>query len=917
MFEPYRAEHLLTSSNIPTFLNLLTQVVIKSKRLFILAPITLPRAVAFETAQEEPAEIPPVVIPEIPLGFRQSSVPKFEMVVPLLLFNDADTLLYIDPSPEDGPRALALTQTIPLRVHSSSLLTVGSAYFAKLFTPRYQKRARRQRGFIDKLPDGIKYLVDLTPAIFEEDAIITLTEVSCPMAIRKWASLESKWSLPHACVGGEDEYQMWERPDPTAIFEPVTVNGNEEEGEDGPLSEGEDETNSRFLSQRHPNNEHPVSSTIVRKGLPVEYSGARHREGIEHVLHVLEGLRVTLDTPCKLWTYFAVAKIFDVATLPTISEYITSWFYDTTNTRIIEIHPEIAYRVGCGIRSSALCRHAFVGLVSDEALLYLIRTAKITPMKRWQLSFTKSQVKDNLDDNEVQRIEYASKAFMDTMIKHFLHLAGEEMSWIEDIPECAKLKEHVRDFPEDNEWALSIIETLKESARFAIYQHLFLASDPLRSCDAEPDLPSDRPTIVRRYRSGNRAFDSLDCLVKLMGRSFWTDLMDNRLALIMGYLEAIIIKHDSIAEIGCGLLAFQGQENARIRYIPKETLEEKIKLFNQVVEVKDHLKRQMQAQAESANERWNLTINLRRRVPQDREPVASSSNDASSTATDVNSFSFWRTTLTERPAGQVQHFIPQQPSQSSRITLDVPRSDPEESSSVSVQGPASTLDVPDDDSGSSTCPWKEFDLKRFTLSANAYVAEYCRALLNPMDQTLFQERIGDVMTCLTDNEYQYLPLWAGGNDDGTGGVFTDHDIPIMVSGGFSAPGPQVHTGSVASTDDSFSDIHSSDLQSTVQGASHYATNSHTSDVVSVDSYDEVEHPGSVASLEQRPETMLVNCDYGYSVPSVKSDDEDWDTYSAGGSTIVMGSPELSGLSDDDMDITENDEDDCDMMDDLT
>ena len=88
--------------------------------------------------------------------------------------------------------------------------------------------------------------------------------------------------------------------------------------------------------------------------------------------------------------------------------------------------------------------------------------------------------------------------------------------------------------------------------------------------------------------------------------------------------------------------------------------------------------------------------------------------------------------------------------------------------------------------------------------------------------------------------------------------------------------------------------------------------------MSVDSYDEIEHPGSAVSLEPRNlETIRVNRDYGYSVSSVKSDDEECDVYSAGGSTVVMGSPKLSGFSDDEMDITENDEDDFDMMDDLT
>ncbi|KAJ5813468.1 uncharacterized protein N7503_000218 [Penicillium pulvis] len=884
--------------------------------------------------------MPPEEIPGMSFDYHQSSVPNFQMKIPLLLFNDADTLLYIDPPPEDGPKCLP---TIPLRVHSEKLLTTGSAYFAKQFTPRFQKRVRRQRGFVDKLPNGIKYLVDLTPATLEEDAIIALTEVSCPMAIRKWASLESKWSLPSSCVGGEDEYQMWERPDPTTIFEPVTINGNLEEAEDEYASQEEPGTDSQMPSQGNRNTERPTPSTIVRKGLPVEYSAARHRDGIEHVLHVLEGLSISLDTPCKLWTFFAVAKLFDVATLPSISEYITSWFYNTTIARFIEIHPAIAYRVACGIKSSSLCRYAFRGLVSDEALLYLIRTAQIKPLERWTSSFTNSRLNEDLDDNEIQRIEYASKAFVDTVVKDFIHMAGEEMSWIEGISECAKLNEHARAFPEDKELVQAIIEILKKCARLAIYRRLVFAADPLRSCDAVPKSArhlSDRLEQIRTMvlRARDRAFNSQDCLVRLMGRSFWTELGDKRLALTMDYSEAMIFldrecKHDSIAEIGCGLLAFQGQENAKIRYIERQTLEERIRDFNELVERRDKerddiLKIQKQERTESVNQQWNLTINLRRRTLQGDQPVPSSSDDASSTAIDVNPLE--KTTLPERPAERAEHYNSQQPSQRDIFSLYIPYPDPDESTPVHEQGSASTPTVPHYESNNATSApsnptgaepegmnVKNFDLDKFTLLATEYLSKYCRARLDPTDQTLFQYQIGDILTCLTRNEYQYLPLWADGNDDGTGGVFTDQDIPIMASGGFSAPGPQVHTGGVASTDDSFSDINPSDSQSTVQGASHHATNSHASDLMSVDSYDEIEHPGSVVSLESRNlETIRVNRDYGYSVSSVKSDDEECDVYSAGASTVVMGSPKLSGFSDDEMDIMGNDEDDFDMVDDL-
>ncbi|KAH6692386.1 hypothetical protein F5X68DRAFT_259064 [Plectosphaerella plurivora] len=76
---------------------------------------------------------------------------------------------------------------------------------------------------------------------------------------------------------------------------------------------------------------------------------------------------------------------------------------------------------------------------------------------------------------------------------------------------------------------------------------------------------------------------------------------------------------------------------------------------------------------------------------------------------------------------------------------------------------------------------------------------------------------------LTDNELKFLPLWAGGCDDGTGGVFEDM-VPPPATLGPVGPGPIYHTGySVASDASSAAsisaDLRELDIQSTIGGAS--------------------------------------------------------------------------------------------------
>jgi hypothetical protein len=49
-----------------------------------------------------------------------------------------------------------------------------------------------------------------------------------------------------------------------------------------------------------------------------------------------------------------------------------------------------------------------------------------------------------------------------------------------------------------------------------------------------------------------------------------------------------------------------------------------------------------------------------------------------------------------------------------------------------------------------------------------------------------------MLLTLNHNEMKYLPLWAGGNDDGTGGVFEESLPPAVM--GPNGPGPAYHTG---------------------------------------------------------------------------------------------------------------------------
>lgn len=750
----------------------------------------------------------------------------------LLLLDGADTMVFIDPSPETIRSKLPLSpQTVPHRIHSEKLLATGSAYFKRLFNPQMQTRVRKRRGLTGKLPDGIRYILDLTPPTLEEDAVIFLTELSCPMSIRTWASKQHIWSLPGSCVGGQDDLEPFEQltqfptesPDPRA---------------------GTDIDHPGYLENDQFSASQP--ETVEQTGLPAEYSASRHREGIEHILHVLEGLNPRIDTPCKMWTFFALAKIFDVATVPAICDHIISWFYELNNTRFIELHPEVAYRVACGIKSPSLCRDAFVEMVGDEALLYLIRATQFKSIGSVE-SLARSRISDVLDDTEVQRIEYASKSFGDYVVRCFLQLTGNEMPWLARIVEFQKLSRHAQLYPADQGIICQLVTTLKEFIRGRIYGALIKGRDTNRSFHVAPNLvrsedPYDLWGMDKRF-----------VLQRLIGQKFWETLVWQD-----PYQDEAprLESHSSIAEIGNGSLAFGAETAATIRQVSHGEILQMSHVFNQAVRARDqarHEEETLAAQHAGGHVKMEMTINVRK---------SQFGNDVDST---YNNGPFLNPTPAPTPTPCLPH-----------ISTLPPRTD------ISAE---------------------MFDERTFKSEVHSFLREYAIEMLQqPGPPTCMRHEITDTLICLTYNEFQYLPLWAGGNDDETGGVFTDLIIPAMDVGGFSAPGPAVHTGSVTSTNNSFSEVEASDTQSTVYGASHNATYSYASDIMSVDSTDysqfRLKHENHESQDEVQSDTYMEVTEYDDEVSSLDlgltTDDGEYETQSDGTITMDMGSPEPSG-----------------------
>ncbi|KAL2000584.1 hypothetical protein VTN02DRAFT_2882 [Thermoascus thermophilus] len=633
--------------------------------------------------------------------------------MPLLLLDDGDTLVYIDPAPRPEPEGISPSTaskayTAPHRVRSQRLLATGSAFFKRMFEPRYQTRVLRRRGLTGRLPTGIRYILDLTPPSEGDEAVIFMTELSCPMGVRTWAQSRRRWHLPLSCVGGQEEIE-W--PDVKISSQSTSRMSPSKTGQGKPVP-------SEKSPQKHNQPEtYPTSNPPVKvPGLPRDYSPVRHRTGIERILHALEGLELRLDTPPKFWTFFAVAKLFDVATKPPICDYILSWLYERSNTLFIELHPEITYRVACGIQCSDLCRATFAILVGEEALRLMHQPERLSTLRR-QNKTIHGRVRETLDDTELQRLEYASQSFAERILRSFVDFVGVEMRWLTELDEFRKLADSTLPAAHPSFFS-GFIRRLKEYLRFRVCT--------LLSARRGTQAPRHRQwdgTDSKDYPGDDwiAAYSNMRCVERIMSRTFWLSLQDT-LSTGKFYMDSRpqgFALPESVADLAGHLPVFNGQEDAKI---------------------------------------------------------------ANVTPLELNRYS-------------------------TRISQIL---------------------------GAATAPPAPFDLAQLLQEAAIYVKRFSsRMLESPIPETGAhgaQFELVDTLTCLSHEEFRFLPLWAGGDDDGSGGVFTDPNIPMVDAGGFSAPGPSIHTGSATPSADSFSVVGASEAASTTQLASHKATGGYATDV---------------------------------------------------------------------------------------
>jgi hypothetical protein len=686
--------------------------------------------------------------------------------LPRLYNRDGDTHVYIDPPPmqpsyepdkfeEDTMiREMKEYFSQPFRMRSEVLKATGSPWIEKRLGPSEQYRVQRRRGEVNT--DGIKYVLDLTPSSEGNDAVSSIQNLCCSRGVRLWRLSMSRWHIIKALVGGHDEFTLRkparpqthskepETEEPKALV--VSASNVVSEGDAPPVASEEPSSPSnakatfRTLGSQDTSGE---EEALDVSDFPEEYTAVRHRFAILRVLAALEGLDPKLDSAVKVWSTCAAAQILEVKYPLTLTDYIVRWLRASPNTYFIEVCPEVTLRISEILQVTHLCREAFAILVGEEALNMVHYGCLIDATEICVSVFgrTKEGFPESGDD-WVKRIQFSRYLFIDRIRLEFDQLAtidpdqNMDMQWIDDLQETQKLRVWEAIRPDSVE-VQSLHSTLIGDLKTLIREKIYMVL-----CDDNypdrifqiPRVNGEKGGIALFPKHPEQKWMNLDHHERIFTRYFWEAL--SGVTFSIGWSGDLEV-HTMADDMGW-------QRELRSSYKFKQL--KTTGIVKSLISGYQNLKRDIQvfenilslysSQARYALHSWPDTL-----------AYAQGVNDSRRTASED---------------GLAPDF--------DKIHLD---------------------DVPS----------FQFSIEQLLRQIETYLHSFARRMLSGPNvgmQDPMEFPLTSTLCCLNDEELRALPLWAEGDDDGTGGTFNEC-IPDTEMG-FSAAGPSIHTGSAASSD---------------------------------------------------------------------------------------------------------------------
>ncbi len=490
------------------------------------------------------------------------------------------------------------------------------------------------------------------------------------------------------------------------------------------------------------------------------------------------------------------------------------------NCKIFDILPEDALRIGFLVKNETIARNAFPILVSEEALR--VGTARQNQLDIAMSNTNAKQTtkfgrpKESLDEDIFNSIQHAGRNFHARIEHEVQALLDPQMMWLQALPEFRKIL-RVRNFieayanpsdqllDEKRSVANSTINDLMNYTRGRIFWVFFQVLDDFQRKAWNENRWQEQHIISGNGEHSEHIFDELTDQERLMTRYYWETLRLLKWNVNHSQCTTNLIHARDFMSPSLALRAKEAADRHEIPVVHITNLRYVIDRLNVLI-VKS-IKDKGFNDGIFPEEAYKPKLNLFQGYEELTEKLEDDSNDEHPyfTAWNAPEKSYlWKTGLQARdevlggPGPAIKK--PTTFSISSTTAL----STSQHLSSISIQARNPDPRVPMDSDISPRSPF--FAFPRLLAQIDAHIQSICNRMLSR--NALERSSICDTLLCLSDDEYKYLPLWANGLDDGSGGVF-EIDLPPAERGGPIGPGPSYHTGSTlnsrASTENGFDD----------------------------------------------------------------------------------------------------------------
>jgi len=193
-----------------------------------------------------------------------------------------------------------------LRIDHDKLVAIGSAKIQAMLTPRQQERIRRRRG-LQQLPEGVEFVIDLTPPSEGPELADVVAALWLPRGIKLWY-LAGQYT-PHTTGTGAVEHKVYRRRplDGNPVGAVLAL------GHDDKCGCVQDHGSDRYAAWKPDNVSGIVDDAHQAKFRQIEdYCEIRHRVNIIRLLRAINGADLLINSATRMWTLVHIAVDLEI-----------------------------------------------------------------------------------------------------------------------------------------------------------------------------------------------------------------------------------------------------------------------------------------------------------------------------------------------------------------------------------------------------------------------------------------------------------------------------------------------------------------------------------------------------------------------------------------------------------------------------